>query len=264
MSKLSTELQRLYALPGQTLATDDGDGCAVFDLVGADGRVRVVLFGLSGAGACRAVSALVEGAAELDLPLPAVAVDGEDGFRVWFSFAEALPLAQAVAFGDALKRRLLADWPSDQLRQWPTPEGLGVVTRVPARTAPQRWSAFIDPALAAMFADEPWLESPASDDRQADLLAGFASITPRELDHALAQLTESVGAVIPARSAALPSATLDIAPPALPDNQARLATGGGFVDPKSFLLAVMNDPHAAATHRLEAAKALLPYFERAL
>ena len=40
-----------------------------------------------------------------------------------------------------------------------------------------------------------------------------------------------------------------------------LTVGGGFVDPKSFLLAVMNDPGARADYRLDAAKALLPYFE---
>jgi hypothetical protein len=34
-------------------------------------------------------------------------------------------------------------------------------------------------------------------------------------------------------------------------------------DPKRFLLAVMNDPATDMPLRIEAAKALLPYFERA-
>ena len=41
---------------------------------------------------------------------------------------------------------------------------------------------------------------------------------------------------------------------------AGLAVGSGFVDPKSFLLAVMNDTSASARHRIAAAKALLPCF----
>ncbi len=57
-------------------------------------------------------------------------------------------------------------------------------------------------------------------------------------------------------------AGLVVEPPAVPGAvpHAGLAVGGGFVDPKSFLLAVMNDPGATAEHRIEAAKALLPYF----
>ncbi|NTV11175.1 MAG: terminase small subunit, partial [Zoogloea sp.] len=45
---------------------------------------------------------------------------------------------------------------------------------------------------------------------------------------------------------------------------ARLDVAGHFDDPKGFLLAVMNDPSAGAGLRIEAAKALLPYFHRPL
>lgn len=44
--------------------------------------------------------------------------------------------------------------------------------------------------------------------------------------------------------------------------RSRLSVGGNFSDPKSFLLAVMNDPSASASQRIKAAKALLPYFEK--
>ncbi len=39
-----------------------------------------------------------------------------------------------------------------------------------------------------------------------------------------------------------------------------LNLAGAFTDPKTFLLAVMNDPAACVEHRIDAAKALLPYF----
>ena len=59
-----------------------------------------------------------------------------------------------------------------------------------------------------------------------------------------------------------PMTGLVMEPPAVPGAEPHggLDVGGGYVDPKSFLLAVMNDPGAAAEHRIEAAKALLPYF----
>ena len=40
-----------------------------------------------------------------------------------------------------------------------------------------------------------------------------------------------------------------------------LGEPGRFDDPKGFLIAVMNDPHIGVRDRIEAAKALLPYFE---
>ena len=40
-----------------------------------------------------------------------------------------------------------------------------------------------------------------------------------------------------------------------------LGEPGCFNDPKGFLIAVMNDPHIGVRDRIEAAKALLPYFE---
>jgi hypothetical protein len=39
-----------------------------------------------------------------------------------------------------------------------------------------------------------------------------------------------------------------------------LNVGSNFSDPKSFLLAVMNDSSLSVDHRIEAAKVLMPYF----
>lgn len=244
MTTLIAELRRLYALPGQTLpdpsAAAEGGG----DLVGPDGQVRTVVVGLAGAAAWPAVAALCEGVeAELELPAPAVSVAGAAGFRVWFSLASAVPLARAVAFGDGLCRRFLAELPAAHVDLLPTPAGRGALPAVPAAEgATGRWTAFIDPALGGMFADEPWLAMAPNPERQADLLAGFASIAAADFERVMAMLG-AAAAVSPA--AAGPAA------------------GGAFSDPKGFLLAVMNDPGVSLAQRIEAARVLLPYFERA-
>lgn len=83
-----------------------------------------------------------------------------------------------------------------------------------------------------------------SDERQADLLAGIASIQREVFERALARLSasgETAGADAP--------------------NDA-VSASASFTNPKAFLLAVMNDPAVGIAHRIEAAKALLPWFER--
>ena len=49
--------------------------------------------------------------------------------------------------------------------------------------------------------------------------------------------------------------------PASAQGDGRAGLDGHHADPKSFLLAVMNDPGAAPELRVKAAAALLPYFE---
>jgi hypothetical protein len=96
-----------------------------------------------------------------------------------------------------------------------------------------------------MFADEPWLDQPPSPDAQAKLLSGLKSIQPAEFLLAQERL----------RSADAPDARAAASVAA--------GTAPGARDPKRFLLAVMNDPATDMPLRIEAAKALLPYFERA-
>ena len=92
-----------------------------------------------------------------------------------------------------------------------------------------------------------YLDSAPSNDGQAGVLSPLASITQSAFDAALGRLDARV--IAPRPSA------IDI-PPALP------ATAIAHFAPKQFLLRVMNDDGVALALRIEAAKALLPYFDR--
>ncbi|MFN3304850.1 MAG: hypothetical protein ACK44A_14175, partial [Roseateles sp.] len=113
-----------------------------------------------------------------------------------------------------------SDWPAGPVPA-PQPDG-------------ERWSAFIAPDLAPVFADTPWLDLPPGADGQADLLARLQSITPAALDAAMAQLA-------PARAPA-PAASHDPA---------------ADLDPRRFLQSVVNDATAPLALRIQAAQALL-------
>lgn len=179
---------------------------------------------------------------ELDLPAPVVSIDGQ-GYQLWFSLAEAIDAGQAKQFLDGLCARYLADMPESRW-QFSLPDHLPPTPLADG----ERWTAFIDPGMGSMFEAEPWLEMPPNRNQQADLLSAFESIRANDLAHALSLLD-------PANT---------VQPPTAPPQAARLSTGGTYSNPKQFLLAVMNDPQASAEQRLEAAKALLPYFEKAL
>ena len=105
---------------------------------------------------------------------------------------------------------------------------------------PKSWSAFVAPDLAPIFADEPWLDQPPSPEAQASVLARLQSIKPAALAAALARLR----------------------PAAPSDRPPEPVAAGPQLTPKAFLLAVMQDPTVALDLRIEAAKALLPYFQR--
>ncbi len=82
--------------------------------------------------------------------------------------------------------------------------------------------------------------------RQAGVLSTLASIPPSAFDAALERLD--------ARVTATPPSAIDL-PPALP------AAATTRLAPRQFLLQIMNDDSVALALRIEAAKALLPYFE---
>lgn len=221
MNRLHAELQRLY-LPADT---------------GPDARSRALVLQLARPGHWELLARAWQGVqAELGLPAPAIAVSGIHGLQLWFSFAEALPTAQALAFGEALRRRYLGEVAASRVAVRPAPEALP-----PVEEAPGRWSAFVAPDLASLFTDETWLDLPPGPDAQADLLARIRSITPGELRRALQQLAPE--------NSAEPGAAPTASRPATPQ------------DPRSFLLATMNDDTVDLHLRIEAAKALLPYFE---
>lgn len=234
MSRLPTQWHRLFASPpgGAT------EGWPT--LVDAQRQVRAMVLGLARPAGAAALASLWQGVqADLGLPAPAIAVDGQRGYQLWFSLAQARPAAQADAFLAALCRRYLGEQAdAARIEQQPGP--------VPAlQPDGERWSAFVAADLAPMFEDEPWLDITPNPDGQAELLARLASIEPAALDEAMAKL-------VPTEAPATVGTTEAIAP----------ATAPGAPrprDPKAFLLDVMRDEQVALALRIEAAKALLPY-----
>jgi hypothetical protein len=113
------------------------------------------------------------------------------------------------------------------------------------------WSAFVAPDLAAMFGDTPWLDIPPGHDGQSDLLSRIESITAADFRMALERLV----------AAAPISAPYDATAAGAGQDAAGAAPTGDCPDPKRFLLEVMNNENVALGLRIEAAKALLPYFD---
>lgn len=242
MNRLQAELRRLYLLQdaGRPASPPDEPG-----LIGADGSVRALVLELARPASWDVLAKVWQGVqADLELPAPAIAISGIDGYQLWFSLAEPVPAAQATAFLASLRDRYLADVARDRIGMQPSvdvsaPAGARHVSVVPPIEAmPGRWSAFVAHDLAGLFADEPWLDLPPSADAQADLLSRLQSTKPDDLRRALERLGP---AVTPASTRSEPAAN--------------------SADPRRFLIGIMNDPAIELHLRIEAAKALLPYFD---
>lgn len=225
MNRLQTELQRLYRFD----EAKAGGGVA-FD------EVVALVLQLRNPAAWEALSAVWRGVqTDLELPAPAIAVSGVDGYQIWFSLAHPCPAAQAKAFLEALRVRYLPGIAAERVSL------MTAAPQVPALQAHTgNWSAFVAPDLAPVFADTPWLDIPPSPDGQADLLARLASIKPADFQRALARLTPAPALETNATN---DEATLRV------DSQS----------PHGFLLDVMRDHTVDLGLRIEAAKALLPY-----
>ena len=188
---------------------------------------------------------------DLELPAPAIAVNGQDGFQLWFSLAEPVPVADARAFLASVCLRYLRDTPGKRITLSPsvdpaTQDNTFVATAVPAQHPESGcWSAFVAPDLAAIFSDEPWLDLAPNPDAQANVLARCASIQPTAFRAALHTLHALQSSPIPAAQVHAPA-----------------STGDAEHDPRRFLQHVMNDSSVALQLRIEAAKALLPYFSQ--
>jgi hypothetical protein len=230
MDRLQRELQRLYGSP------DDAHQGA---------GVRALALELSRPADWAALAAVWGGVqADLALPAPAIAVNGVDGLQLWFSFLEPVPPPQAMALLEGLRRQYLAGVVPARVRLRP----LQVNAAAPQAEPPPEptwpvpalqadgvlWSAFVAQDLAPMFTEEPWLDVPPNRDGQALLLAALQSIRPAALELALQRL-------VPAEAGAAPAS----------------AQAAESLDPRRFLLEVMNNPNLDWALRIEAAKALL-------
>ena len=235
MNPLQTEIQRLYAAP--------------------EGQVRALVLELARPADWGLLAPLWRGLqADLALPAPAIAVSGVDGYQLWLSLTEPVPVAEAAAFLEALRHNYLGAVAPKRISLMPS---LADPSLQPSPVPSQQpatgyWSAFVAPDLAPIFADEPWLDHAPSPDAQAHVLARLQSIKPTALAAALARLQP---AAIPVPPSELPSPLQTYSPAYAP------ADNGQALTPKAFLLAVMHDPTVALGLRIEAAKALLPHFE---
>lgn len=270
MNKLISQLQRLYFLPvqpgsirttGQEAAGDQAKltTADIADSLRGERRISIDP-GPAGAARCLVVefrqatdwpqvASLCQGLHDdLELPLPAISVGAAGGYQLWFSLAEAIPLAQAQRFLAALRHRYLGEISESNLRLHPASEARSLELVPALDEATGKWSAFIDPGLGEMFMVEGGLEMAPNMDRQADLLSRIKSLSSEDVQGFIDKPESDAGS--PADS------TVHHAAEANPSHHA----GTGYSDPQSFLLAVMNDPTATTRDRIEAAKALLPGF----
>ena len=167
-------------------------------------------------------------------PAPAIAVDGVGAYQLWFALAHPVPSEQARACAAQALQRWCPQLPLEGMGVYPgdAPPAL------PGReAAPDQWSAFVAPDLAALFMDSPWLDGPPSPEAQADLLLRFEP-TP-------AAAWEAAAVPMPP---AVPGAVGE-AVPAMAQNT--------YTDPRGFLIDVMNNPAVDWRSRIEAAKILL-------
>ena len=199
---------------------------------------------------------------DLELPAPAIAVSGIDGYQLWFSLAEPASVAQARAFLEALRLRYLGLVAPARLSMMPSvdaasPGKIQHALLVPAlQPATGRWSAFVAPDLAAIFSGEPWLDLPPNPDAQAKVLSRLECIKPGVF-HAL---LERLSPVVRTETSPMKSVADETdGGQASPEVRAS-ALRGSSPDPKGFLLGVMNDKTVELNLRIKAAKALLPYF----
>ena len=266
MNKLHSELHRLYApqLPGIRISSPENpeDIC----LIDAEGWVRAMVLELARPAAWEPLAAVWQGVQiDLDLPAPAIAVSGTDGYQLWFSLAQPVPVVQAAAFLESLRRRYLGDIEPRRLGLLPALDAASPLQARHARPVPSeqgtsgRWSAFVAPDLAPVFAAEPWIDIPPSPEGQSKLLSRLHSVQAADFALALERLRP---AALPAQALPAPepaeraAAALDSIIPVQVQ-----APAGGWLDPKRFLLDVMNNESVALGLRIEAAKALLPGFD---
>lgn len=232
-NRLQQELQRLYGSQGSSNAAPPR--AAVLELA------RSADWGALGA-VWRGVQS------DLGLPAPAIAVNGQDGFQLWFALADEGLAEEASALLQALCRVYLPELkPATRLRLAAPSLDTTAPALPPQLAAPGQWSAFVAPDLAPVFNEEPWLDTEPGPDAQAEVLGRLSCISRQQLAEALVQLGGAPRSEAVAQSASPRPST----PVNLETRDAKES------EPRRFLLRVMNDESVAMALRIEAAKALL-------
>lgn len=249
MNRLQIELQRLYVV-GRTLA-EQGEPRFSDD----EGRVRTLVLELARPADWPSLALLWHGVQDdLGLPAPAIAVNGVDGYQLWFSLSEPVHAAEGRRLIDRLRRRYLREVAPARVAIVLPP----ATEMVPAlKAASGQWSAFIARDLAAVFADEPWLDMRPSPEAQADVLSRLKSIKLADFQSAFDQLAPF------GEGGAHPPLAVIEGDRGQENTQRNVAAKpGAGPDPKRFLLDAMSDTGLDMHLRIEAARALLPYFEK--
>jgi len=242
MNKLQSQLQRLYlSTPGSEQAQGS--------LIDQQGHSRALVLELARPADWEALFQLWRAVqVDLDLPAPAIAVSGVDGFQLWFSLAQPLSIELAQAFLRSLCARYLPDVANNRLRLMPTADNATCHAQcAPMQAHSGSWSAYVTAELAPLFADTPWIEVEPGSDGQAGVLSRLQSISLA----AFAAASRQLG--LDTTEFAAPTPTLA---PAIVSKQ---SVDAPSLDPKRFLQQIMNDESVALALRIEAAKALLPY-----
>jgi len=246
MSRLNAEHQRLFAADAQGRLPE-----------APDAPVRALVLALQRPADWTVLAPLWRGVqTDFLWPEAAIAVNGRDGFEVWFSLAEPLARDEAAELLVQLQRRYLGGVPAERLRAWPGAAGADTPICPPFAAGPERWAAFVTPDLPSVFGDDPALDFEPGADAQADLLSRLRSVGAAGLRTAGAALG------LHRRPAASPATVVAPVPGAPAPGEARSmetasVQGGVWEEPRAFLMAVMNDRDAALALRIEAAKALL-------
>jgi hypothetical protein len=241
MNRLQLELDRLYGLGANAT-----DGAAAGD--GQSNRqrgIRVLVLELARPTGWEQLSSVWKGVqSDLELPAPAIAVSGADGLQVWFSLASPISPSSAERFLHGLRARYLSGVGSTHVRLITDTAELPAAP--PVEIGADRWSAFVTPDLASVFADTPWLDIAPTEEGQAAILRALKPIRPAAFDAALDQLGAIAGDAPREAPASRP-----------PDAAAARTCEPADTDPARFLTRVMNDETAPLAVRVDAAKALL-------
>lgn len=233
MNLLQSELDRLYGLDASAAQ-------------GAAQGVRALVLELRQPADWTQLSSVWTGVqSDLDLPAPAIAVSGVDGLQLWFSLASPTSPGAGELFLQGLLARYLPDVGATHVRLFA--DAAQRPAAPPFETGPNRWSAFVAPDLAAVFADTPWLDLPPNGEGQATLLRALKPIRQVAFEAALSQLS-----VMGERPA-------DLKPSGSPETR---SFESGHADAERFLQGVMNDESVPLALRIEAAKSLLAHARR--
>ncbi len=255
MTRLHAELRRLYLCPpqspsaaGATSPAGDLTRALVLDVGGPPSWPHLA----------RVWQAVQD---EWGLPAPAIAINGKDGHQLWFSLSAPVSRQHGHAWLKGLQQRWLADLDPRRVRLLTDSAANEGDLPVPRSTGPERWSTYVVPGLAPLFADDPWLDTEPNPDAQADLLARVASI---DLDDFRRTRSEPAAPMAPNGLDPLaPSPDTSPAPP--PDAPAPVTplhrVNTPTDDPRTFLRQVMNDAEAPLAVRVEAARVLLAHPE---